>query len=147
VRAERLEARAQQAGSLAGWMGHAIQPVFAPLGYDWQLSAGLLTSFLAREVFVSTMAVLAGSGDDQNGVIAGVRTMRREDGRPVFTQATAASALVFFVLAMQCLPTLAVTRREAGGLKWALLQLGYMSGVAYLAAFLMFQSLRMWGIS
>jgi ferrous iron transport protein B len=147
VRAERLEARAQQAGSLAGWMGHAIQPVFAPLGYDWQLSAGLLTSFLAREVFVSTMAVLAGSGDDQNGVIAGVRTMRREDGRPVFTQATAASALVFFVLAMQCLPTLAVTRREAGGLKWALLQLGYMSGVAYLAAFIVFQSLRMWGIS
>jgi len=128
-------------------MGHAIQPVFAPLGYDWQLSEGLLTSFLAREVFVSTMAVLAGAGDDQTGVISGVRTMRREDGRPVFTVATAASALVFFVLAMQCLPTLAVTRRETGALKYAVVQLVYMSGVAYLTAFGVYQALRMFGVS
>ena len=147
TQAQHLEARAQQAGSFAGWMGHAIQPVFAPLGYDWQLSAGLLTSFLAREVFVSTMAVLAGVGDDETGVISGVRSMRREDGRPVFTLATAASALVFFVLAMQCLPTLAVTRREAGGIKWAALQLGYMSGVAYLTAFVVYQSLLLMGIT
>ncbi|HEX5070338.1 MAG TPA: ferrous iron transporter B [Vicinamibacterales bacterium] len=145
--ASRLESRAQQAGSFAGWLGHAIQPVFAPLGYDWQLSAGLLTSFLAREVFVSTMAVLAGAGDDEAGVMAGVRTMRREDGRSVFTPATSASALVFFVLAMQCLPTLAVTRRESGSLKWSALQLGYMSGVAYLAAFVVYQSLTAMGVS
>jgi len=145
--AARLESRAQQAGSLAGWLGHAIQPVFAPLGYDWQLSAGLLTSFLAREVFVSTMAVLAGAGDDQAGVISGVQSMRREDGRPVFTPATSASALVFFVLAMQCLPTLAVTRRESGSLKWAALQLGYMSGVAYVTAFVVYQSLTALGVS
>ena len=145
--AEHIEARAQQAGSLAGWLGHAIQPVFAPLGYDWQLSEGLLTSFLAREVFVSTMAVLAGAGDDESGVISGVRSMKREDGSPVFTVATAASALVFFVLAMQCLPTLAVTRRETGALKYAAVQLVYMSGVAYLAAFIVYQSLRMFGVS
>jgi len=147
ARAEHLESRAQQTGSFAGWIGHAIQPVFAPLGYDWQLSAGLLTSFLAREVFVSTMSVLAGAGDDQAGVISGVRTMTREDGRAVFTRATAASALVFFVLAMQCLPTLAVTRRETGGIKWAALQLGYMSGVAYIAAFITYQSLTAMGVS
>ena len=73
--------------------------------------------------------------------------MRREDGRPVFTPATSASALVFFVLAMQCLPTLAVTRREAGGLKWAALQLGYMSGVAYVAACIVYQSLTALGMS
>jgi len=146
-RADRLESRAQQAGSFAGWIGHTIQPVFAPLGYDWQLSAGLLTSFLAREVFVSTMAVLAGAGDDEAGVITGVRTMTREDGRPVFTRATAASALVFFVLAMQCLPTLAVTRRETGALKWAALQLVYMSGVAYIAALIVYQALTAMGIS
>jgi ferrous iron transport protein B len=145
--ADRLQARAQQAGSFAGWAGHTIQPVFAPLGYDWQLSAGLLTSFLAREVFVSTMAVLAGAGDDKAGVMSGVRTMRREDGRAVFTPATSASALVFFVLAMQCLPTLAVTRRESGSLKWAALQLGYMSGVAYIAAFVTYQSLTALGMS
>jgi ferrous iron transport protein B len=65
----------------------------------------------------------------------------------VFTPATAASALVFFVLAMQCLPTLAVTRREAGGLKWAALQFGYMSGVAYAAAFVVFQVLTALGVS
>lgn len=145
--AQRIEARAQQAGSLAGWLGHAIQPFFAPLGYDWQLSEGLLTSFLAREVFVSTMAVLAGAGNDQAGVISGVRSMRREDGTPVFTTATAASALVFFVLAMQCLPTLAVTRRETGALKYAVVQLLYMSGVAYAAAFIVYESLRLSGVS
>jgi len=145
--ARNIEARAQQAGSMAGWLGHAIQPVFAPLGYDWQLSEGLLTSFLAREVFVSTMAVLGGAGDDGSGVISGVRNMRREDGTPVFTVATAASALVFFVLAMQCLPTLAVTRRETGALKYAAVQLVYMSGVAYVAAFVTYQALRMFGVS
>ena len=147
VEADRLETRAQQSGSFAGRIGRTLQPVFAPLGYDWQLTVGLLTSFLAREVFVSTMAVLGGVGDDEEGVIAGVRAMRRDDGRPVFTQATAASALVFFVLAMQCLPTLAVTRRESGSLKWAALQLGYMSGVAYLAAFVVYQALSAAGVS
>ncbi len=146
-RAVALEGRAQQAGSIIGRVGRAIEPVFAPLGYDWQLSVGLLTSFLAREVFVSTMAVLAGAGDDEDRVIQGVRTMTRDDGRPVFTPATAASALVFFVLAMQCLPTLAVTRRESGSVKWAALQLGYMSGVAYLAAFIVFQALSALGMS
>ena len=91
--------------------------------------------------------VLSGAGDDQNGIISGVRTMTRDDGRPVLTRATAASTLVFFVLAMQCLPTLAVTRRESGSIKWAALQLGYMSGVAYIAAFIVYQSLTWMGIS
>jgi ferrous iron transport protein B len=147
TQAHALEARAQQSGSIAGRAGRFIQPVFAPLGYDWQLTAGLLTSFVAREVFVSTMAVLAGVGDDESRVIHGVRTMRRDDGRPVFTPATSASALVFFVLAMQCLPTLAVTRRESGSVKWAVLQLGYMSSVAYIAAFIVFQTLTALGMS
>jgi len=146
-RAQRLEEQAQQAGSVVGWLGHTVQPAFAPLGYDWQLTVGLLTSFLAREVFVSTMAVLAGAGDDEAGVIASVRSMTREDGRPVFTPATAASALVFFVLAMQCLPTLTVTRRETGAAKYAVLQLVYMSGVAYAAAAIVYQSLRFMGVS
>jgi ferrous iron transport protein B len=142
-----LEARAQQAGSFAGRAGRLIQPVFAPLGYDWQLTVGIVTSFVAREVFVSTMSVLAGAGDaDEAGVIASVRTMRRNDGGLVFNHATAASALVFFVLAMQCLPTLAVTRREAGSVKWAVLQLGYMSGVAYVAALVVYQVLIRLGV-
>jgi ferrous iron transport protein B len=145
-----LESRAQQSGSFAGRVGHVVAPVFKPLGFDWQLSVGVLTSFVAREVFVSTMSVLAGgrrNGDVDDGVVARIRAMTREDGRPVFTTATAASALVFFVLAMQCLPTLAVTRKETGHVKYALLQLGYMSSLAYVVALLVFQGLRAAGVA
>lgn len=150
LQADALQAKAQQAGSIAGHVGRAIEPVFRPLGYDWQLSVGLLTSFLAREVFVSTMSVLAGGGaagaQDQR-VMLRIQQMTRDNGEPVFTRATSASALVFFVLAMQCLPTLAVTRRETGALKYAALQLFYMSSVAWLAAFVVFQGLRAMGVS
>jgi ferrous iron transport protein B len=126
--AAAIENRASQAGSFAGRLGRTIQPVFAPLGFDWQLTVGVMTSFLAREVFVSTMSVLVA------------------DGSPLFTPATATSLLVFFVLAMQCLPTLAVTRRETGHVKWAALQFGYMSALAYTFAFVAYQALRMAGI-
>jgi ferrous iron transport protein B len=142
TQASTVEARAQQAGSFAGHIGRGMQPAFAPLGFDWQLTVGIVTSFIAREVFVSTMSVLAGGG----GGLDRIRAMTRDDGTPVFTRATAASALVFFVLAMQCLPTLAVTRRETGKLRYALLQLGYMSTVAYIAALVVYQSLRAAGV-
>ena len=142
--ADAIEARAAQAGSFAGRIGRTLQPVFAPLGYDWQLTVGVLTSFLAREVFVSTMSVLVGAGnvDVDEGVIARIRSATRDSGELIFTPATAASALIFFVLAMQCLPTLAVTRKETGSLKYSMLQLGYMSGLAYVAALIVYQSLR-----
>lgn len=148
--AAALEVKTAQAGSFAGRIGHTLAPAFEPLGFDWQLTVGVLTSFLAREVFVSTMSVLAAgqaATDVDDGVVAKIRGMTRDDGRPVFTPATAASALVFFVLAMQCLPTLTVTRKETGGLKYAALQLGYMSGLAYAAAFLLYQSLRASGVA
>jgi ferrous iron transport protein B len=146
--AAALTDRAAQAGSYAGRIGRTLQPVFAPLGYDWQLTVGVLTSFLAREVFVSTMSVLiAGGESDEAGIIERIRTATRDDGSLVFTTASATSLLVFFVLAMQCLPTLAVTKREAGHIKWALLQLGYMSAVAYVCAFIAYQGLRALGVS
>jgi len=148
--AEALETRAAQVGSFAGRIGHTMAPVFEPLGFDWQLTVGVLTSFLAREVFVSTMSVLASgqAGTDvDDGVVTRIRGMTRDDGRPVFTPSTAAAALVFFVLAMQCLPTLAVTRRETGHIKWAALQLGYMSALAYTFALLAYQGLRLAGVS
>jgi ferrous iron transport protein B len=148
--AEALETRAAQVGSFAGRIGHTMAPVFAPLGFDWQLTVGVLTSFLAREVFVSTMSVLASGQADtdvDDGVVARIRGMTRDDGQPVFTPATAAAALVFFVLAMQCLPTLTVTRKETGSAKYALLQLGYMSGLAYVAALVLYQSLRAAGVA
>ena len=145
TQADAIEARAQQTGSFVGRMGRLVEPVFRPLGYDWQLTVGILTSFIAREVFVSTMSVLAGATDER-GVVDHVREMPRDDGTPVFTRATAASTLVFFVLAMQCLPTLAVTRKETGATKYALVQFAYMSTVAYVVAFAVYQTIRLLGV-
>ncbi len=150
LEAQKLESKNAQAQSFAGHLGRAAQPAFAPLGYDWQLTVGVLTSFLAREVFVSTLAVLltGDSVDEANpGVIAQVRSATRDDGSPLFTTATSASLLIFFVLAMQCLPTLAVTRKEAGGRRWAVLQWAYMSGLAWVCAFATFHGLQALGIS
>ncbi|MEO0482436.1 MAG: ferrous iron transporter B [Planctomycetota bacterium] len=147
--ADRVEARHAAAQSYAGRLGRAIQPVFAPLGYDWQLSVGVLTSFAAREVFVSTMAVVTQGSDDteDEGVLAGLASAERTDGTALFTTATAWSLLVYYVLAMQCLPTLVVTAREAGGVKWALLQFGWMSALAYVFALVTYQALRALGVS
>lgn len=149
--AGRVEARARQAGSFAGRLGRAAQPAFAPIGYDWQLTVGVVTSFLAREVFVSTMSVLVSGAADADvtdrGVIDRIRRSTRDDGRPLFTPATSASLLVFFVLAMQCLPSLTVTRRETGHVKWVGLQFAYMSGLAYTFALVTYHGLRLLGVS
>ena len=151
AQAEYLETKHRQSQSFAGRIGKTIQPVFAPLGYDWQLTMGVLTSFLAREVFVSTMAVLIVGQEDPDledqGVIERIRAAQRVDGTLIFSPATSASLLVFFVLAMQCLPTLALTARQTGTWKWALLQLGYMTSLAYVCAFVTYHGLRALGAS
>ncbi|UCD74046.1 MAG: ferrous iron transporter B [Phycisphaerales bacterium] len=141
--------RHAMAGSFAGRIGRTIEPVMRPLGFDWQISVGVLSSFAAREVFVSTMAVLLveQNGDDDESVLDRLATTRRDDGSLLFTRATATALLVFFVLGMQCLPTLPVTRRETGHWGWALLQLGYMSCVAYLAAMIAYQGLNILGVN
>ena len=151
--ADTIESSHAKAHSFAGRLGRFAQPVFAPLGYDWQLTVGVLSSFAAREVFVSTMAVLIAGQDEADatadaGLFDRIRNAKRDDlATPVFTPATCASLLVFFVLAMQCLPTLAVTRRETGSWKWAGLQLGYMSLVAYGFAFVTYQGLTLLGVA
>jgi ferrous iron transport protein B len=128
------------AWSFAGRIGRAVQPVFEPLGWDWQLTVGVMTSFAAREVFVSTMAVLVADGDqDDSEILRRIAHAKRDNGQPMLGTASAASLLVFFVLAMQCLPTLAVTAREAGGWKWAALQFGWMTGVAWVAAWITYR--------
>jgi ferrous iron transport protein B len=147
--ADRLEASHASAESFMGRIGRTVQPVFGPLGYDWQLTVGVMASFAAREVFVSTMAVVVTGEEDaeSEGVIERVAAAKRSDGvTPIFTAATCWSILVFYVLAMQCLPTLAVTAREAGGVRWAFLQLGWMSAVAYLAALVVYQGMRAAGV-
>ena len=144
--ADHLIQQVELEHSFAGRIGRGIEPVFAPLGFDWKMSVGVLSSFAAREVIVSTLAVLYGLGAD--GADEGVerlhdslRRSTRADGTPVFTTAACASMLVFYVLAMQCLPTQAVTRRETGSWKWPLLQLGYMTALAYVAALVTYQTL------
>lgn len=141
ARAEHLENAHAAANSYAADLGRFVEPVFRPMDYDWRLCVGVVTSFAAREVFVSTMAVVvAGETDpDAEGVTEAVAGATRDDGvSPVFTKPVSWSLLAYYVLAMQCLPTLAVTAREAGGMKWALLQLVWMCGLAYLAAWLVF---------
>jgi ferrous iron transport protein B len=137
-RAAELDARHAKSRSFIGHIGRGLEPLFAPLGADWQITVGILSSFLAREVFVSTMAVVvAGTEDyDEGTVRARIAAATRSDGSPMLDRSTAASLLVFYVLAMQCLPTLAVTAREAGGWRWAAAQLLWMSGLAYAAALL-----------
>jgi len=132
-RANRLQAREQVAASFCGRAGHWAEPILEPVGADWQLSVAILSSFAAREVFVSSLNVVLGAGDDSGAVgsIARVRNSVRDDGSALLTPSSAGGLLVFYVLAMQCLPTLAVTRRETGGLRWALLQLGYMTALAW----------------
>ncbi|MEX2218085.1 MAG: ferrous iron transporter B [Phycisphaerales bacterium] len=134
--ADRLERVHAKSSAFVGRIGSALQPVFEPLGYDRQLTIGVLASFAAREVFVSTMAVVVAGEEDaeSEGVLERLAGAERDDGTPVFTAAVGWSLLVYYVLAMQCLPTLAVTAREAGGIRWAVLQLVWMSGMAYVAA-------------
>lgn len=127
--------------SMAGRLGRVVQPVFAPLGLDWKMSIGVVTSFAAREVIVSTLAILYGMGEEtgQQELIQHLKSRTHEDQTPVFTNATCLSLLVFYVLAMQCLPTQAVTRRETGGWKWPIFQFSYMTILAYTCALVTYQ--------
>ncbi len=134
--------------SIAGRLGRLLEPVLAPLGFNWQIGIGIITSFAAREVIVSTLAVVYGVGSDEaeeepRSLLDALRSSTRADGTPVFGLATCLSLLVFYVLAAQCLPTQAATRKETGSWKWAVFQLAYMSVLAYAAAFATFQITRM----
>lgn len=138
VAASKLEA------SYAGRFGHLIEPAIRPLGFDWKIGISLLTSFAAREVFVGTMSTIYSVGQDANELTVQQKLAAEKDGngQPFFTPARAASLLVFYVFAMQCMSTLAATYRETKGWTWPLLQLVYMTGLAYLAALLVYQVLK-----
>lgn len=130
--------------SYMGIMGKAIEPAIRPLGYDWKIGIGLLASFAAREVFVPTMGIIYGIEDEENedGIKAVMQQATRADGRPVFDFATGMSLMIFYAFAMQCMATVAAVRREAGGWKMALLQLVMMTGLAYVAALIVYQILK-----
>jgi ferrous iron transport protein B len=141
--AESLTRQSRLANSVAGRLGQFIEPAIRPLGFDWQIGVGILSSFAAREVIVSTLAIVYGVGDvtDENprSLHDALRAAKRSDGSPVFGLATCISLLVFYVLAMQCLPTQVIVRRETGGWRWPLFQLAYMTVLAYTAALVAYQ--------
>jgi ferrous iron transport protein B len=124
------------ANSYAGLLGRAIEPAITPLGYDWKIGISLITSIAAREVFVGTMATLYSvEADDEDASLREkMNAAVRPDGSKVYTMATGISLMVFYVLAMQCMSTLAVVRRETRTWKWAIIQLLYMTFLAYVLA-------------
>lgn len=131
--------------SLLGHIGKTIEPVFRPIGYDWKISIGVLTSFAAREVFVGTMATIYSIGSDNENETQIVDRMRQEknpDGSLVFNLATGVSLLLFYAFAMQCMSTLAIVRKETKTWKWPMIQLFVMTGFAYLCAFLAYHLLQ-----
>ena len=132
--------------SYAGLLGKVVEPVIHPLGYDWKIGIAVITSFAAREVFVGTMATLysveGGKDADQQTLRQRMQSARRPDGSPVYTLATGVSLMIFYVLAMQCMSTLAVVRRETRSWKWPAIQLIYMTGLAYVFSLIAFQLLK-----
>jgi ferrous iron transport protein B len=139
-------ASAQLRNSLAGRFGRLLEPVIKPLGYDWKMGVGLVGAFAAREVFVSTMAITYSAGDEDNtaDLATAMQQDRKPDGSRVWTPLVAVSLLIWFVLAMQCMSTLAIVRRETGGWKWPVAMLVYMNGLAYVVCLIVYQMGRMW---
>lgn len=139
---ENHAAAAQLRNSFLGRLGQAIEPLIEPLGFDWRIGTGLLSSFLAREVFVSTMGITLAVGDADSGTHAlreKLASATWPDGRRVLTPLVGCGLMVFYVLACQCVSTLAVVRKETGSWRWPLVMLGYMTALAYVAALLVFQ--------
>lgn len=139
------------AHSAMGRIGAVIEPVVKPLGFDGRMGTAILTSFAAREVFVSSMAILyrveeSGSEEETRNVLRDqLASSNWPDGRPIFTPLSLISLLVFFIYALQCLPTTAVVARESGSWKWAVGQFAFMTGFAYVASLVVFQAGKLIG--
>jgi ferrous iron transport protein B len=137
--------------SFAGRIGHAMEPVIKPLGFNWEVGVGILGAFAAREVFVSTMGVVYGVGaevDEESPTLrARVAAARHSDGRPVYTPLMGLSLMVFFALACQCISTLAAVKRETRSWRWPLFLFTYMSVLAWVCAFAVYQGGRALGFS
>jgi ferrous iron transport protein B len=137
--------------SFAGRMGQAIEPLIAPLGFDWKIGIGLIGSFAAREVFVGTMAIVynieGGEEENTQPLRDTMRSERRSDGSPVFTPLVCIGLMAFYVLAMQCISTVAIVRRETNSWRWPLFQFAYMTVLAYVAALIIYQGGRLLGFS
>jgi ferrous iron transport protein B len=141
--------------SFAGRLGRAIEPVIAPLGFDWKMGIGLISSFAAREVFVSAMGTIynvdedAAADEEQLSLSLGEKMKNDVDprtGRRTFTPLVAVALMVYYVLAMQCMSTVAVVKRETNGWKWPLFQIAYMTLLAWIVTFLVYQGGKALGL-
>jgi ferrous iron transport protein B len=143
------EAGAKLRQSYAGRLGHFIEPAIRPLGFDWKMGIGLISSFAARETLVSTLSIVYNVGPDATeespSLIEAVRNARRPDGSPAWTPLVAVSMMVFFVLACQCMSTIAIVRRETNSWRWPLFMVTYMLVLAYVASFITYQGGRLLG--
>jgi ferrous iron transport protein B len=142
---ERLRA------SYGARMGRALEPAIAPLGFDWKIGVGLIGAFAAREVFVSTMGVVYGAGSDKGSTSPTlrekIRAEMRADGKPVYTPLVGLSLMIFFALACQCMSTLAAVRRETRSWRWPVVLFVYMSVLAWIASFAVYQGGRALGFA
>ena len=145
--AERQGAHLRQ--SYGARLGHWIEPTIEPLGFDWKIGVGLIGAFAAREVFISTMGIVYGAGDSVDEESATLRERmaaeRRNDGRPVYSPLVALSLMVFFALACQCMSTLAAVYRETHSWRWPTFLFFYMTALAWLASFAVYQGGRLFG--
>ena len=138
--------------SAGGRMGQLIEPVLEPLGFDWRLGVGILGAFAAREVFVSTLGIVFGieAADEESvSLRSSLQNATRADGTPLMTPLAGVSLMVFFVLACQCMSTIVVVRKEAGGWGWPVFMFSYMSVLAYVASLAVYQvgSFMGWGVA
>ena len=150
---DKQEAGEKLRQSFAGRFGRLIEPAIAPLGFDWKIGVGIVASFAAREVFVSTMSLVYNVGDYQKSDAATkslaqtMRAQRRPDGTPVYTTLLALTLMVFYVFALQCVSTVAIVRRETNSWKWPLFQWLYMGLLAWLLAFATYHGGKLLGLS
>ncbi|NBC02582.1 MAG: ferrous iron transporter B, partial [Bacteroidetes bacterium] len=143
VQTEQQQASNKLRQSYAGQFGQFIEPVIKPLGFDWKIGIGLITSFAAREVMVGTLNTIYSvqhEGDEQMALREKLRSdVDNETGEPIYTVWTALSLMVFFALAMQCMSTIAIVKRETNSWKWPAVMFTYMTALAYICSMLVYQ--------
>ncbi|MCA9564881.1 MAG: ferrous iron transporter B, partial [Myxococcales bacterium] len=147
---ETVYSEPELANSYAGRLGHFIEPVIKPLGYDWKLGVSLVTSFAAREVFVGTMSTLYGLQEEDGEsrrLEERLTTDTYADGTPRYSFLTALSLLFFYAFAAQCMSTFAVVARETRSWKWATFMVVYMTALAYVSALLVYQGGKLVGLA
>lgn len=145
---QQLSSRQRIEQSYAGQIGKAIEPLIKPLGFDWKIGVGLITSFAAREVIISTLSTLYNIESEANAQRSLTQALREDhypDGKPVYDLLVALSLMVFYVYAMQCMATFAIVRKETNSWRWPFAMMGYLTSLAYVASFLVYQGGRLLG--